>query len=137
MAAVDDATPAIRDLDKVTERRRLPNGKSVRAFNPLAREERQVFAALSSGEHHIRGFTNRDIRTKLNELNALGARAQSVRQLSAKVSRLFKRLHVFGLIAKFPRSRRWRMTKKGLRVMSSAIRLKEEVFPGLYASAYA
>ena len=74
LAVVDDPTPAIRALDKITERKYTPNGKSVRAFNPLAREERQVFEALSCGEHHIRGFTNRDIRNKLRQLNAFGAR---------------------------------------------------------------
>jgi hypothetical protein len=137
LAVVDDPTPAIRDLDKITERKRTRDGKSVRAFNPLAREDRQVFETLSSGEHHIRGFTNRDIRQRLVELKALGARTQSVQQLSAKVSRLFHRLHVYGLIAKVPRSRRWRISKKGLRVLSSAIRLREQIFPDLYAAAYA
>ena len=97
---VDDPTPAIRDLDKLTERKRSRDGKSVRAFNPLARADRHVFEALSGGEHHVRGFTNRDIRQRLAELKALGGKAQTVQQLSAKVSRLFHRLHVYGLIAK-------------------------------------
>jgi hypothetical protein len=137
LAVVDDPTPAIRELDTVTERKRTRDGKSVRAFNPLAREDRQVFEALSSGEHHVRGFTNRDIRQRLTELNALGATTQSDAQLCAKVSRLFHRLHVYKLIAKVPRSRRWRVSKKGLRVLSSAIRLREQIFPDLYAKAYA
>lgn len=134
---MDDPTPAIRDLDKTTERKRTRNGKSVRAFNPLAREDRRVFEVVSGGEHHVRGFTNRDIRRRLIELKAFAKKAQSVQQLSAKVSRLFHRLHVYGLIAKVPRSRRWRVTKKGLRVLSSAIRLRDELFPDLYATGYA
>ena len=69
-AVVDDASPAIRDLDKITVRKRTRTGKSVRAFNPLAREDRQVFEALSGGEHDVRGFTNRDIRRRLTELKA-------------------------------------------------------------------
>jgi len=137
LAVVDDPTPAFRELDKITERKRTRDGKSVRAFNPLAREERQVFAALSSGEHHVRGFTNRDIRQRLVEFKALGTKVQTVQQQSAKVSRLFHRLHVYGLIAKVPRSRRWRLSKKGLRVLSSAIRLREQIFPELHASVYA
>jgi hypothetical protein len=134
---VDDPPPAIRDLDKITERKRTVNGKSVRAFNPLAREERQLFEALSEGEYHIRGFTNRDIRHKLTELNALGARTHTPEQLSAKVSRLFHRLHLYGFIAKVPRLRRWRLSNKGLRALSSAIRLREQIVPDVYASAYA
>ncbi len=53
------------------------------------------------------------------------------------VSRLFHRLHLYGLIAKVPRPRRWRVTTKGLRVLSSAFRLREQIFPELQASAYA
>ena len=96
-----------------------------------------MFEALSSGEYHARRFTDRDIRQRLTELKALGATTQSAAQLSAKVSRLFHRLHVYKLIAKVPRSRRWRVSKKGLRVLSSAIRLREQIFPHLYATAYA
>jgi hypothetical protein len=51
LAAVDDPTPAIEALDKITQRKRTRAGHSVRAFNPLSREDRQVFEALSSGEH--------------------------------------------------------------------------------------
>jgi DNA-binding IclR family transcriptional regulator len=43
------------------------------------------------------------------------------RRQSAYVSRLFKRLHVHGLIAKIPRSRRWRISQKGLRVIGAAV----------------
>jgi hypothetical protein len=113
LAAVDDPTPAIHDLDRITQRRRTPQGQSVRAFNPLAREDRQLFEALSSGEHHIRGFTNQDLRAKLIESQVLKAAAQTVQQLAGKVSRLLRRLHLYGLIAKVPHARRWRVTRKG------------------------
>lgn len=137
LAVVDDPTPAIRDLDRITQRRYTRAGQSVRAFNPLAREDRQVFEALSSGEHHIRGFTNQDLRQKLFKNPALNSAAQTVRQLAGKVSRLLRRLHLYGLIAQVPHARRWRVTKKGLRVFSSALRLRDYVFPELYATACA
>jgi len=86
LAAVDDPTPAIRDLDRITQCRRAPQGQSVRAFNPLAREDRQPFEALSSGEHHIRGFTNHDLRGKLIDSQALKTATQTVQQLAGKVS---------------------------------------------------
>jgi hypothetical protein len=93
LAAVDDPTPAIRDLDKVAERKRTRDGKSVRAFNPLAREDRQLFEAVTSGEHHIRGFTNRELCEQLIEGKVLKSAGQTTQQLSAKVSRLLRRLH--------------------------------------------
>jgi len=107
----------------------------VRAFNPLAHEDRQLFEALSCGEHHIRGFTNHDLREKLLENQVLKSAAQTVQQLAGKVSRLLRRLHLYGLIAKVPHARRWRVTTKGLRVFSSALRLRDYVFPELYAAA--
>ena len=58
-----------------------------------------------------------------------------VAKQSAKVSRLLKRFHIYGLIAKIPRTRRWRLTKKGWSLLSAAISLKEETFPALYAQA--
>jgi hypothetical protein len=68
LAFVDDATPAIRDLDKITQRKRTRQGQSVRAFNPLARKDRELFAALASGGHHIRGFTNQGIWQQLRHV---------------------------------------------------------------------
>jgi outer membrane murein-binding lipoprotein Lpp len=70
---------------------------------PLAREVRQLFEAVASGEHHIRGFTNRDLREKLLENQVLNSAAQTVQQLAGKVSRL--------------------------------LRLRDYVFPELYAAA--
>ena len=54
---------------------------------------------------------------------------------SAKISRLLKRFHIYGLIAKVPRTRRWRLTKRGWALLSAAISLKEQTFPVLYAQA--
>jgi DNA-binding IclR family transcriptional regulator len=60
-----------------------------------------------------------------------------LRKQSAKISRLLKRLYVYGLIAKIPRSRRWRLTKKGWALLSAAVTVKEHVFPALYEQAKA
>ncbi len=46
------------------------------------------FEALSGGEHHVRGFTNGDIRQRLSELKALGAKAHSPRRLPILPPRL-------------------------------------------------
>ncbi len=52
-------------------------------------------------------------------------------------SRLLKRFHIYGLIAKAPRSRRLRLTKKGWALLSAALFLKEHVFPALHEQASA
>ena len=62
-------------------------------------------------------------------LRLFGPPAATDRRRSAQVSRLVKRLHLRGLVAKIPRSRRWRITQLGHTVLSAAIRLREEDFP--------
>jgi hypothetical protein len=41
-------------------------------------------------------------------------------------------LHLRGLLAKIPRSRRWRVTQLGRAVMSTAVLLREEHFPSAF-----
>jgi len=45
------------------------------------------------------------------------------------------RLHVYGLVAKIPRSRRWRVSASGYRIMSASLQLRELHFPSLHADA--
>lgn len=47
---------------------------------------------------------------------------------SARLSRALKRLHIHGLIAKIPPSRRWRVTDAGNLLMPAAVRLREDYF---------
>jgi len=54
---------------------------------------------------------------------------------SAQVTRLFRRLHAYGLIAKIPHSRRWRVSLSGRRIMATALKLREVAYPSLYAEA--
>jgi hypothetical protein len=82
------------------------------------------FAAVLRGEHTLQGFRNRHVRLRL-----FGPSATADPRRSAQVSRLVKRLQLRGLVAKIPRSRRWRITHLGHAVMSAAIRLREEDFP--------
>ena len=56
---------------------------------------------------------------------------------SSQVSRLVKRLHLRGLVAKIPRTRRWRVTPLGYAVMGAAVHLREEAFPGAFLKAAA
>ncbi len=133
LAQVDDPTPGLRALDAITSRKQPLSARPVKAFNPLSRPDSQLFAALMSGEHALRGFANRDLRDKLT------ASAFSIhddpKKGSSQVSRLLHRLHVHGLVAKIPRSRRWRVTAFGHNVMGTAVKLRQRDFPSLYPVA--
>jgi hypothetical protein len=117
LAAVDDPTPGYDDLKTLTERQRQ-EGRSYAGFNPAREEEARLFAAVLAGDHIAQGFRNQDIRAALYT----EPRDDPLRQRrSAAVGRLLKRLKVRGLVVKIPRTRRWRVTEKGRRLLSDTL----------------
>lgn len=102
-------------------------------LNPVARKTCRLFMAMLDSKHALRGFCNRDIRDKL-KATALLPRADETTQ-SRRVTRRFRRRRAHGLIAKVPRSHRWRITVLGQRLMPAAIRLRETALPDLLAAA--
>jgi hypothetical protein len=129
LAVIEDPTQAIRDLDRVTTPKKDAAGRGCSGFNPLARHDADLFQTLMAGEHCLRGFTNRDIRTRLASTVHQRACGQDPRKESAKVSRTFRRFHAHGLIAKIPRTRRWRVTLYGRRAMGTSLYLWDHYFP--------
>jgi hypothetical protein len=95
LAQVEDPTPALRALDAITVSKTPTAGRPVKAFNPLARVDSQLFGALMSGDHILHGFTNRDCRDKLRA--TLVRLSDNPKTQSTQVSRLLHRLHVYGL----------------------------------------
>jgi hypothetical protein len=133
LAVVHDPTNAKRDLDRITTRKKDAAGRACSGFNPLAHCDTELFQAVMDGEHCLRGFTNREIRTKLQSTQHLRPYGQDSKKASSKVSRIFRRFHAHGLIAKLPRTRRWRVTLYGRRVMGTALYLRELDFARAYA----
>jgi hypothetical protein len=127
LSAVNDPSEAQRHLHNLSRSIRL-NGRSYRGFNPVAKLDLQLFLSVLRGEHSIMGFRNHDIRLELfphtKDPNVL-------RRQSSRVSRLLKLLHVHKLIAKIPRSRRWRVTSIGHAIMSLFIRMHQENYSNL------
>lgn len=134
LAVVDNPGNAKRDLDRMTTRKKDAAGRGCSGFNPLARQDAELFQAVMDGQHCLRGFTNRDIRTQLASTVHLQTCGQDCRKESSKVSRIFRRFHAHGLIAKIPRTRRWRVTSYGRRVMAAALYLRDHDFPIAYST---
>ncbi len=132
LALVEDPTRALQGLDAVTTRKESSSGRGVRAFNPLSRNDAQLFKAMMAGEHCIRGLANADIRMCLHGSPHLRDLADDPKRQSAKVSRILHRFHVHKLIAKVPRTRRWRVTDRGRQIMAASLILREDSFPNLY-----
>ncbi len=132
LAVVEDPTRAIQGLDAVTTLKKSSTGRGVRAFNPLSRDDALLFKAMMAGEHCIRGLSNADIRDRLVGSPHLRDLAKDIKRQSAKVSRILHRFHVHKLLAKIPRTRRWRVTEHGRNIMAASLLLREDAFPNFY-----
>lgn len=133
LAVVDDPTNAKRDLDRVTTPKKDAAGRGCSGFNPLACHDAELFQSIMAGEHCLRGFTNRDIRARLAPTGHLRTCGHDPIKESAKVSGTFRRFHAHALIAKIPRTRRWRVTLYGRRVMGTSLYLRDHDFPKAYS----
>jgi hypothetical protein len=115
----NDPTPGYDDLALLTEAQRQ-KGRSYAGFNPVRQVEVWLLAAVLAGEHIAKGFLNRDIRVVLYPSSKISKQQQ--RRNSAAVGCLLKRLHVRGMLAKIPHTRRWRVTEKGRRIIGDVLR---------------
>jgi len=89
-----------------------------------------LFKAVLDGDHMVRGFRNGEIREpRYGPL----PKVEEKRRASAAVGRLVKRLHVRHLVAKIPRTRRWRVTEHGRRLLGMAVQLYRASWPQLAA----
>ena len=135
LAVVSDPTAKVREVERITRPKRVTSSRTAKAFNPLSRDDFDLFQAFMSGQHSLRGFKNGDIRRQLAGTTHLRGVGPDEKRRSAKVSRIFQRFHAHGLIAKIPHSRKWRTTRFGRRVMATSIQVKELNFPQLLAQA--
>lgn len=92
--------------------------RSLAGFHPARRDDVRLFAAVWDGDPIARGFRNRDLRAAL-----FGDDSKSSSPRSAASGRLLKRLHVRGLVAKIPRTHRWRVTDSGRQLLGFAVQL--------------
>ncbi len=89
MAAVDDPSNSKQELQRPTTTKKDAAGRSCPGFNPLAQGRRTL---LMNGEHSLRGFTNRGIRSQLTTTRWLRSCADDPKKASARVGRFFRRL---------------------------------------------
>ena len=117
-----------------TTRKKDAAGRPCAGFNPMARHDSDLFRAVMNGEHRLKGFTNRDIRRKLEATPLLKRWDKDPTKQSSKLSRILRKFHAHGLIAKISRTRRWKVTVYGNRVMATALYLRDSDFPRAYPS---
>lgn len=119
LSVVDDPRPSYQQVKRLAERKVLAQ-RSYAGFNPASSQDLRLFQAVLHGDYHLHGFCNRQIREQLFRGTT---DPQERRRLASRIGRLLKRLHVRQLIAKIPRSRRWRITMQGQKLLGVIVQL--------------
>jgi len=126
LAQVDDPSAARRLLDRAC--RPAPFGKKRRrALQPLSPQDQALFLAVLRGEHHLHGLRNRDLSQRLYGEAPRDPVAR--RRQGAHVTRLIQLLRAHGVLAKVPRSRRYRLTANGARLLGAAVYVRYKHLP--------
>ena len=97
LAAADTSTP-LGDLLRTISQPTTLNGKRVRALRPWAKEDLELFRAVSHGEFSVNGFRNRDLQALLFKGRPTTVQEKSRR--CGRVSRLLRLLRAHHLIRK-------------------------------------
>lgn len=122
LALVNVPQPVHRVLDPVS-RRITKEGRPYRALRPVTKEEAEAFKILVNGAFRLQGFRNPQVRKIL--FPDADRDPRSCRQASGRVTRLFRLLRAHGLIRKVTGTRYYRVTDKGIQVMTTALQLRQ------------
>ena len=122
ISSFEDNSQGMKNLLKISKKETDKN-RSYREFNFFNENDAEILTALTSGEFNINGFRNKNIRENKILKNKYN---------SAQMSRIIKRLHVFGLIKKVKNSFKYYLTKFGKKVISAGLIVKEfNIIPAL------
>jgi hypothetical protein len=130
LSAIEDTSIAVAELEKLCE----PVSKDKKryaGFNPISTTSKKIFLAILNGSHNINGFTNSDLRKLLYPKTT----TKELKKTSGRITRLLIKLRAHKLIAKIPHSFRYKVTKKGNRIMSAALKLQRKELPQLLMTA--
>jgi hypothetical protein len=122
LAGVGESSPARELLDGVSQPV-TKDHRPYRALRPVSPQEAAVFTAVLGGQFALKGFTNRDVRERLG--NSRGATERVRRRESGRTTRLLRLLRAPGLIAKVGGTRYYRVTPKGQRIMTAALKVRD------------
>jgi hypothetical protein len=93
----------------------------------LSPQDQALFLAVLRGEHRLRGVSNGEVAARL--FGPVPRDGAERRRRCARVTRLLQLLRAHGLLAKIPRSRRYRVTAKGEALMSAAVYIRYKYLP--------
>ena len=121
LSVVDVPSPA-RDLLDAVSRPVVKDKRPYRALRPVSSQDAAVFEAVLSGQFLLKGFTNCNLRNLLSP--GAASDLQERRRASGRMTRLLRLLRAHGLIRKVSGTRYYRVTARGQRIMSGALKLR-------------
>lgn len=117
LASTRSEQPFIALLTPVTTRKRRRR-RSVRALD-LTGKDLPILTAVADPKFTLAGFCNRDLRLLLADSSH--HRGKTERQRSASVTRALRLLRDHGIIRKVPKRRRYHLTTRGRRIVTSLL----------------
>ena len=102
----------------------VQNNRPFKGFNFFNEDDMNILQAVMSGEFTIRGFQNKNLRSKLKNYS------------SSQVSRILKRLHTHGMIKKVAHTYKYYLTRFGSQVITMGMKVKTMVIIPELAKAY-
>ena len=129
VALADLKGECVDEVEKLCKKIEKGN-RTYTGFNPLSEETELLFSAVFNGGNHINGFTNASIRKTIFPY----ASADDI-NVRNKTTRILAKLKAFGLISKVPRTFRYKITVKGIRLISATLSIKNTVIPSVMKSA--
>ncbi len=116
-ARVEEST-TLKDLAEPVCRRVTWQGRSVRALNPLSKEDAALLEAVNAGTFMLHGFRNRDIRELLY---GEPKTEQQGRRESSSVTRQMRMLRAHGVIEKIRKENRYKVTDSGRQIIAALL----------------
>jgi len=129
VALADLKGDCIEEIEKLCNRIEKGN-RTFSGFNPMSEQTELLFRAVLNGGNHINGFTNASIR-KIIFPDAF----DDDKKTRDKVTRILAKLKAFSLISKIPRSFRYKITAKGVRIITATLSIKNTTMPIAMKSA--
>lgn len=114
ISAFDNKEAGRKRLDDISKAKNH-NNRNYKGFNLFSADDLSLLLTVLRGENNIYGFRNKDIRAKIPGFS------------TGKVSRMIKRLKVFGLIKKAKKAYKYYTTKLGKELVIAAQKLKEAI----------
>ena len=126
LAQADEPALVYQQLNSLCEPQQLAKQR-IRGLNPLRQNDAKLFEAVVHGEYLIKGFKAGDIATRMKFI--ISTDPVKRKHQSAKINRLLRLLRGHGLIAHIPRTRCYKITDEGMKLMNAAIHLRTTGLP--------